>query len=367
MCEISSPSKKEKNIAKFVTQQLTELGAQIFTDDTGSKINGEQGNIIAYIPGNIKKEPILFAAHLDTVTPADNVQTLIKEDRIVSKGDTVLGADDKSGIAQILEAVRTLKENDVPHGDIEIVLTAAEEIGLLGSKNLDYSKIKSKNGFALDAADINQITVKAPCQYSITWKIKGKAAHAGMEPEKGINAIKTAADAISKMKLGKIDFETTANIGVIQGGKATNIVTEEVLVKGELRSHNLQKLEYYKNQMLQCFWEAGSQPYLIDGETLFPKIEEKVVKEYHAIQLTDDDLAVQLAEKAISKIGLKPEKAAIGGGSDANIFNGNGIKTAVLGTGMQKYHTTDEYILIDDLVKGAEMVLEIIRIYAEMK
>ncbi|HHE37867.1 MAG TPA: M20/M25/M40 family metallo-hydrolase [Candidatus Cloacimonetes bacterium] len=362
LVQIDSESKNEMEIALSLEADLQDLGAVVHFDKANEKTEGNVGNLYAYFPGKVEKEPILFCAHLDTVVPGNGVKPKIREDRIISDGTTVLGSDDKSGIAEIVWAIKELKENNERLAPIEVLFTISEEIGLLGAKYLDYSMIKSKIGYALDAHEIGEITIAAPSQNSMKYTVIGKEAHAGAEPEKGINAIKIAAEAISKMPMGRIDDETTCNVGVIKGGRATNIVPNKVKIKAEARSHNNEKLRILTKQMSETIKQTAEKYKLDDFQA---DVKIKVVEEYQAFKLDEEDHIVELVKKASENCGLNFKTSISGGGSDVNIFNRNGLKMGVLGTGMNKVHTVDEFILIKDLEDGARWIKEIIREYSK--
>jgi len=354
LVKIDSISREERNLADFLIEKLEGFGLDVIVDQAGEKVKSNSGNIIARLKGNIKKAtPIMFSAHMDTVVSGKNIKPVCDGEKIVSDGTTILGADDKAAIAALLEVLHIIKENNIPCGDIEIVFSICEEIGLYGAKNLDLSELKSQIGFVLDAGgQVGGITTSAPSQNSIEFIIRGKAAHAGAEPEKGINAIQVAGFALSRMKLGRIDEETTTNIGIISGGKATNIVPDKVTLKGEVRSRNKKKLEKYTEQ-LKKIAEDTAQEYKA-------KAEIKINREYDCYNLSSDDRTVKIAIRAAEKIGLLPSFHASGGGSDANIFNKKGFPSVVLSVGMEKVHTVDEYILVKNLKNTAEYVLSII-------
>ncbi|HWI55382.1 MAG TPA: M20/M25/M40 family metallo-hydrolase, partial [Desulfobacteria bacterium] len=349
----------ERDIADYLIGKMTEMGLNVIEDQAGKSIGNiagrETGNIIATLKGNVPNAPtLLFSAHMDTVEPGRGVQPVIKDDVIYSDGTTVLGSDDKAGIAAVLEALQTIRDEELPHGDIEIVFTVSEEVGLLGAKNLDYKRLKAVYGFVTDCdGSAGTIITKAPSQHRITASIIGKAAHAGINPEVGVNAIYVASSAISKMQLGRIDEETTANIGVIQGGKATNIIPELVNIEGETRSIDPDKLEEQTNKIVKTLEEVAVEmgaKAIVKTELLYPRLK-----------LEESDKAVALAVRAAENLGLKPVLVSTGGGSDANIFNGYGIPTVNLGIGMSKVHSTEEFIKIEDLVMNAGYVLEIIK------
>ncbi len=350
---ISSPSYKEGNFAEVIKKDMKKIGFEVIVDDAGIKAGSDTGNVIGYLSGNKDIEPIMFCAHMDTVTPCNNIEPIIEDGIIKSKGDTILSADDKAGIIAILEGIRHIKENNIPHGDIEVVFTICEEVGLYGSKYLDYSKIKSKMAFVLDASgDIGGVNVQGPAQAQIHAKFHGKAAHAGLNPEKGINAIQVASRAIDRMSLLRIDEETTANIGVIKGGSATNIVADYVEVEFEARSLNEEKLNKQVNHMVEAMEEAAKE--------FNANVDIKVDNSYPTFKLDKDEPILKIIENAMNKVTIPYMPKPTGGGSDTNIFNGNGLKAATLGIGMFGAHSVDEYIAEEDIVKTAEIVVAII-------
>ena len=355
LVKIDSISKNEAKIAKLLLKRLRDLGLEVIIDETAKEIGGDTGNIIARLKGDVKRFcPVVFVAHMDTVTPGNNVHPQIKEDgRIVSDGKTILGADDKAGIAALLEALRFIKEINIPHGDIEIVFTVCEEIGLLGSKNLDTSQLKSKMAFILDAIGrTGRIITSAPSCRNFKIVIRGKAAHAGANPENGINAIKIAGDFISQINLGRIDEETTANIGIISGGKVTNIIPDKVVLKGEVRSRDNEKIESYIYKLQETLENLAKKANAIT------KIEVK--KNFNGYKLSSTSTIVKVAIKAAESIGLQPELCSGGGGTDANIFNEKGILSINLAVGMMNAHTTGEWIYIEDLERTKKYIIAII-------
>ena len=354
LVQIDSAPKAERQIADALIQKLEKLGFEVSEDDAGEKIGGTAGNLIAVLEGEKDAPALLFCAHMDRVEPGSNIKPQIKDGIITSDGTTILAADDVAGIVAILEAVRICREEKIPHGRLEILFTVAEEGGLFGAKNLDTTKLKAEAGFFLDAGGpVGTIVVQAPAQKGVKATIHGKAAHAGVAPEAGISAILVAAEAFTKMKLGRIDEETTANIGVIQGGVATNIIPDRVDFKGEARSLNNTKLDQQIEHMLEVINTTCS--------TYGVKADISVDHSYSAFGLSPDDYVVQLATQAAKVIGLEPRLESTGGGSDANIINGYGIPSVVLGMGYTDVHTTQEAIPIDQLVAAAKYVLSIIK------
>jgi tripeptide aminopeptidase len=358
LVRIDSISREERNIADFLIEKLENLGLEVIVDQAGEKVGANSGNIIAKLNGNTKvATPIMFAAHMDTVVPGKNINPLREGEKIISTGETILGADDKAGIAAILEALHLIRENNILYGDIEILFTICEEVGLCGAKNLDVSQLKAQIGFILDAGgQVGQIIISAPSQNSLDFTIRGKSAHAGANPEEGINAIQVAGVALSRMKLGRIDEETTANIGIISGGKATNIIPDEVILKGEVRSRNEGKLEKYTKELKKTTEDAAQE--------FKARAEVKINREYHCYNLSPDDQVVKIARKAAKDIGLQSLLRPSGGGSDANVFNKKGLPSVVLAVGMEKVHTIEEYILIKELKNATEYILSIIKTVA---
>ena len=354
LVRIDSISREERNLAIFLIKKLEDLGLEIKVDQAGEKVKSDSGNIIARLKGSVKKAtPIMFSAHMDTVVPGKNIKPICDGEKIVSDGKTILGADDKAAIAALLEALHIIKEHNIPCGDIEIVFSICEEIGLHGAKNLDISSLNARMAFVLDCGgQVGEIINAAPSQNSLKIIIHGKAAHAGSNPEEGINAIQVAGFVLSRMKLGRIDEETTTNIGIISGGKATNIVPDKVTLEGEVRSRNEEKLEKYTEQLKKIAEDTAQE--------FKAKAEVKTNREYYCYNLSTDDRVVKIAMKAARDIGLQPELHPSGGGSDANVFNKKGFPSVDLAIGMEKVHTVDEYILVKSLKNTVKYVLSII-------
>ncbi len=358
LVKIDSVSREEKEVADFLVKKLEDLGLEVMVDQAGEKVKSNSGNIIARLKGNIKKAtPIMFSAHMDTVVPGKNIKPICDGEKIVSDGKTILGADDKAAIAALLEALYIIKENSIPCGDIEIVFSICEEIGLRGAKNLDISDLNARMAFVLDCGgQVGEIISAAPSQNSLKIIIHGKSAHAGSNPEEGINAIQVAGFALSRMKLGRIDEETTTNIGIISGGKATNIIPDEVTLEGEVRSRNEEKLEKYTKKLKQIVEDTARE--------FKAKAEVKINREYDCYNLSTDDQVVKIAMKAAKDMGLESTLHPSGGGSDANVFNKKGFPSVDLAIGMEKVHTVDEYILVKNLRNTVEYVLSIINTVA---
>jgi len=366
LAEIDSVSKDESRIAGELKKILESLGAEIFIDNAGEKTGSNTGNMLAKFKGNKDGPPLLLNAHIDTVEPGKGVKAVLKNGIFTSDGTTILGADDKSAIAVLLETIRVLQENHLKYGPIELLLTICEEIGLLGAKHLDFNLITAKYGYTLDATDTEGIVTRAPGANRLEFKIHGKDAHAGAAPEKGINAISIACKAIAKLELGRIDHETTCNIGIIEGGLATNIVPNLVTVKGEARSHDKEKLQRVTDNIISSFKEAvdNYKPVSDDG---LPRLEILMENDFSRTHIPDDHPVVQMAQKAASNLGRNMITKMTGGGADANIFFQKGIITGVLGTGMRDMHTVRESVSLDDMVRTSELMLEIIKIHSQRR
>jgi tripeptide aminopeptidase len=365
LAAIDSPSLHEGTIARYLQQRFTQLGAKVSVDECATQINGETGNILALFPGNKSSaKPLLLSAHMDTVTPAIGVQPVLADGVFRSAGATILGADDKSGIAQIIEAIQCLQENNIAHPPLEVLITVAEEVGLLGIKHFDMSRLRAKHGLVLDSSGVGTVAVSSPGANKLRFVVEGVATHAGLDPEHGLSAIQVAAKAISKMQLGRIDTETTANIGLISGGQATNIIPNYVQVLGETRSFNAEKLRCQTEHMQQCFQDAVAAQSIIDmhGERRNAQLDIDVVADYPAMKVDPASEMITNLLKAAALVDQQLLVGSSGGGSDANIFNQQGIVVANLATGMQKVHTVDEFIRVDDLAKVCRLLLQFIRI-----
>ncbi len=359
---IASPSLREGEISRYLQGRFRELGGDVIVDDAGAAAGSESGNLIVSFPARGRQcEPLMLSVHMDTVEPADGVMPVLESGLFTSAGETVLGADDKAGIAEIVEAFEILRERDLPHGPLEVVVTICEEIGLVGAKLLDYSLIRSRRGLALDTNGVDRIIRKAPCANKLRFEIIGREAHAGISPEQGVSAIAVASRAIDNMRLGRIDEETTANLGTIHGGQASNIVPNRVVVEGEARSHDTEKLVCQTEHMVNCFQQAALQSSIeLAGQTVHASVNVEVIGDYPLMQVAEDAGIVQLVRQAGESLGRTIAVEAAGGGSDANIFNGHGIETVILGTGMDRVHSVEERVTVDDMVRVSELLVEII-------
>lgn len=343
---IASLSGEEEKISQRVIKDLKKIGLKVSRDKIG--------NLIVRIKGSIPKAPtILLNAHLDTVGPGKNIKPKVKAGVVYSDGATILGADDKSGVAAIVEALTVIAEKKIAHGDIVLVFTVQEETGLIGSKALDHRKIKADYGFVFDGGSPAIVHNAAPSQKNLEVWIHGKAAHAGVHPDKGVNAIKVVSEAIAKMKLGRIDKETTANIGIIRGGKATNIIPEKVYLKGEARSRSMKKLTQQIKHMSDCLKKAAKQ----SGA----KVKIKINPMYDAFHLSKRDKILKIVTQALKKMKIREIIKASGGGSDANIFNQYGIKSVILGAGAHNLHGVKEKLIVGEFEMGTRLILELIK------
>jgi len=360
---IDSVSGEEADICREIRKILESMGAETFVDNAGEKAGSNTGNLIAKFKGNTPAPPLLLNAHLDTVEPGRGVKVRFKDGIFTSDGNTILGADDKSAIAVLLETLQILQEKNLPYGPLELVFTVCEETGLLGAKHLDYSLISAKYGYALDATDTEGIVTRAPSSNHLEFTVHGKDAHAGAAPEKGINAIFLACKAVAGLEIGRIDRETTCNIGIIEGGFATNIVPNLVTVKGEARSHDEDKLKQVTERIVSSFKSViADYPSPSDG---LPRLDMLVEKDFTRTHIPDDHLLVRLAQQAGARLGRKIITKTSGGGADANVFFQKGIMTGVLGTGMRDMHTVRESVHLDDMARTTELLLEIIKIYSD--
>jgi len=365
LAEIDSISKEEGILAGKIREILVSMGAETMVDDAGEQIGGDTGNLIAKFKGNAKVPPLLLNAHMDTVEPGRGVTAVLKNGTFTSDGSTILGADDKSAIAILLETLYILRENNLTHGPLEVVFTVCEEIGLLGAKHLDFNLLTATYGFAVDATDTEGIVTRAPSANHLEFEIHGKDAHAGAAPEKGINAILLAGKAIAGLEMGRIDHETTCNIGIIEGGIATNIIPNLVKVKGEARSHNEDKLNEITDRIATSFKKVIEEYKVKDTNGELPRVDIRIEKDFSRTDIPLDHPVVVLADQAAENLGRKMKTKTSGGGADANVFFEKGILTGVLGTGMRDMHTVRESVNLDDMVRTVELLLEIIRLHAK--
>ena len=375
LCEIDSPPRREKKVSDYLIRTFHDLGAASIEEDRSAEQTGADcGNLIISIPGNRPDlETIFFACHMDTVEPGCGVEVLRNGDIFTSRGDTVLGSDDKSGIAALIELIQILRDNKIDHGPIELLFTTCEEIGLLGAKALDHSRLSARYGYALDSTGIDRIITGAPAANKLKIEVHGIAAHAGLHPEQGISALCLTASAIADLRLGRLDEESTANFGLIHGGVATNIIPDHITIEGEVRSHSLQKLAAHTEEIKRTFQqviECWPLPPSLAPAPLghpspvslapAPSVTINVQQEYPAMRLELSDPVLARVKQAGMNLGRNLEFQIAGGGSDANILNSFGLPTAIIATGMDKVHTTEECLDLKDLISLTELLFAIV-------
>jgi tripeptide aminopeptidase len=346
MVRIDSESGNEAEMVEYLRGEFTAMGAEATVDG--------YGNLVAKFPekGCSGKAPILLSCHADTVQPGKGIEPVLKDGVIRSGGETILGADDKAGIAEMLEALRTAEV----HPPVEVAISRQEEVGLLGVKNMDFSLITARAGFLLDNDTLDTIVIGGPSYFAIDVDIKGKAAHAGMEPEKGINAIQAAARAIAALELGRLDTDTTANVGVIKGGLIRNGVPDSASFLAEARS-----LDHAKGQALA---DRMVETIRSEVEGFGASVEIRVDNLCRAVDIPEDSKTVEISKKALKSVGVDASTTFITGFTDASIYNNEGIEVAVVGIGAHNEHSTDEYIEIADMEKAMRMIVEILRLCA---
>jgi len=354
LVKISGASKNERQVADYVTEMLKRLGFEVSEDDSGKKVGANSGNIIGFKPANYRTDlSVLFSAHMDTVNPCKNVIPIEKDGKLYSDGSTVLGADDRAGINAILTGLKRLSEKRIKHPNIEVVFTICEEMGLLGSRLLDISRLKSKNAFVFDCSlPPGNIVSQTPTVFEFEIVCKGRAAHAAISPEKGVHSIKIAAGAISQIETGRLKENTVFNIGVINGGSATNIVPEKTKIKGEIR----------------CFRDDLLNKILTDTQKVFEKeakkyggsIEFKKEKKYLGFNLKEDDPTIKIVKSAMNNLNKRCILNKYTGGSDANNFSEKGIDAVNIGLGTENVHSKDEAISIDNIIFSSNLFIEII-------
>ncbi len=345
LVKLDGPTGGEDPVARDVMARLAALGCVTARDSFG--------NVIARLAGH-GEEAMLLNAHLDCVQPCLNVHPVVTYGVVRSDGSTVLGADNRAGVAAALEVVTSLLEDGVRHLPLEIVFTLGEEAGLLGAKALDYGMLHARWGLTLDASGpVGGGVVSTPWHDVIKTTIHGRAAHSGVEPEKGVDAIRAAALGIAAMKLGRIDEETTANVGKIAGGTAMNIVADRVEVLAEARSRNEEKLKRQTSSMVQELDAAAAR--------LGARADIEVTRAYDGYNLTEDTPIVARMQSAARSVDIEPRLTVTGGGSDANILHAHGIDILNLTAGYQDAHTIHESIAVGELVKLATLVEAIVR------
>jgi len=350
-----SPPGEERAVADRVIAELRAIGLEVEEDDAGSKIDSTIGNLLCRLPGRSEGgTPIFLCAHLDTVPPQGPLEPVVGEDGIVrNAGGTILGADNKSAVVAMIEAARRIVREGRPHAGVELLFTAKEEVGLLGAGAFDQTTLEAELGFVYDqAAPIGDVIVGAPYQRSMLVRFHGRPAHSGMVPEEGRSAIAAAARAIADLRLGRIDEETTANVGLIRGGSARNIVPEWCELEAEARSHDARKLADLVQEMLDTFAFAASVAECT--------LETEVSETYQGYRFKTDDPIVQLARTALARCGYELVPTLTGGGADANVFNTRGLPCLNLANGMMAIHTAEEHIAVADLDAMVDVTLALV-------
>ncbi len=364
---IDSESYNEGAVHKHLLAELKKMGCTVFVDKAGKKIGSNApGNIIAFLKGTRAGKPFLLSTHMDTVKPGKGIKPQVKGGRVTSDGTTILGADDKAGVAVVLEVLRTLKEQKPDCGPVQALFTLNEENGMGGAKNMDYSKIKGRDGLILDNESVSELLIQGPevCDFKVT--IQGAAAHAGVCPEKGISALEVAAKALSMMKLGRIDKDTVCNFGVVNGGEVTNVVMPLLTMKGEVRSLYSKKLQKQIKHMKDCFAKAAKAfTKRVGGKTIKPVITIETPQRYGALYVPKTAPAVKLVMAAAKKYGVKMVAGPSGGGCDANVMCQHGLVMPNMGVGCQNCHTTQEYLDLKEFYQAAAITLDVVLSYGK--
>jgi tripeptide aminopeptidase len=354
LCLADSPALNEGPSFEICVEELNSLGIQWHGDGAAAEIEGAKGNIIAHLHGSLPGPHIFFSAHIDTVEPTAELEIFEEDGILRSNGLTILGADDKAGVAPILEALRVISETGMPHGPVTILLSVAEEIGLRGAAAMKLEGLGLDFGYILDTGPpVGSFVNRTAYHDAVNARIVGKAAHAGKHPEDGINAIQVAADAISRMRLGRISEETTASFGIIQGGSAVNVVCPSVVLRGEARSTSQADLQAQVDHMIAELNGAA--------ERWGAEVRVEHFRHYPGYHVDPAHECLKVGLAAAEALGLSYPLRTTLGGSDANIFNANGLPCVVCGTGMEEIHTHHEWVNTADLVLLTELVLEIIR------
>ena len=355
---LASPSRHERAVADAIIRHLASVHVDVHEDDTGRRIDGDAGNLSCTVRGTGSFPHLALGAHMDTVEPVGELDPQLADGVFTNKAHSILGSDDKAAIAALLHATELLVRSGEPFPTYEMFFTVSEETGLVGAKHMGEHVLSSPFAAVLDSSGpVGGIAVKAPSQQGLQAVFRGRAAHAGVEPERGRSAILGAAKAIAAMKLGRLDEETSANIGVIHGGSASNIIPDYCEIKGECRSHDDAKLAHTAAAMVDALQEGAAQAGV--------DVDITLVHEYRAFSLTGRAPVVRLAKAAVAAIGLEPRLVTGGGGSDANVLNARGLATVNLDAGMMQVHSADEYVTLDDLERLCRLALEMIRLAPE--
>jgi tripeptide aminopeptidase len=349
LVRIDSEPGGEGRVGTYVKEFLSSVGVEPVEDSAGEVNGGDCGNLIATLAGDAECPSIILNAHMDTVAPGRGVVPMDRGDRFSSDGTTVLGADCKAGVAAILACVEELARNGVRHRSLELVFTVQEEPGLIGAKNLDIEALSGEWGVVLDGSGpVGGIVLEAPSQERFVFRVRGRSAHAGVEPEAGNNAITCAAAAIATVPGGRIDEFTTANIGRISGGTAVNVVPDLAVVEGEVRSLSERRLEEVRSSIEEEFRASASRHGC--------ELESDIERCFEHFRLSEDSTPVKALSSAVKGCGIEPVFTTSGGGSDANVFNAGGLEAAVVQIGLANAHSTEEYIMKQDLLALANIL-----------
>ena len=350
---IPSPPGNEREVARRVESYLRELGLDVDEDDAGARIGSNAGNLYCRIGPTEAGVPIFFCAHLDTVPPSGAIEPVLEDGVIRNAAGTILGADNKAAVAAMLESARRLRAEARPHAGVELVFTPKEEVGLRGAGAFDLSRLAAEFGYVYDqAGPIGEVVLGAPYAAILDLRFHGRAAHSGMAPEEGRSAIAAAGRAIADLRLGRIDDETTANVGLISGGTARNIIPEWCALSAEARSHDERKLADLVQEILDAATFAAGVAEC--------ELETEVHRGYRGYRFRPGDRPVQLACSALERTGYRPRFSLSGGGADANVFNERGLPCVNLANGMANIHTPDEHIAVEDLDGMVEVTLALI-------
>lgn len=355
LVSISSPSLSERFVCDYLSSKLSELGFSLHEDLVGEKIGGNSGNLYGFLPGDESWEPLLFCAHMDTIECEDGKKAIFHDDGLItSNGETILGSDALSGVSAIIEAITTIKEENINHRPIEVLFCVAEEIYGLGSKLFDYSLLKSTESYTLDlSGKVGSAAYKAPSILTFDIIVKGKSTHSNFKSNESVNAVTVAAKALAKIKTGRIDENSTCNIGLIQGGRAPNIVPDLCTVRGEIRSYSHDEMCTLLNELTETFSTVTKE----HGAKM------EVVHELHieAYETPLNHPVVKRFQRVCEKLDVPCELRSTFGGSDNNNIEKHGINGLVLAAAMNKCHSCEEYTSVSELEKITKIVVELMK------
>lgn len=360
MVKIDSETWHEQEMHRYLLDKFQSLGLTTFEDNSMATTKLGSNNLVAKLAGTLDAEPIFFSSHTDTVVPGKGIEVEERDGMLYSKGETILGADDKAGIAIMLEAIQRIQEEGIETGPLEFVLSPGEELGLVGASALDFSLLEAKRGYVLDSAgEVGRVTIASPYLFKYNVTITGKSAHAGLAPETGISCVDILTQALPKIKTGRLDAETTANIGSIHGGEVTNIVLDKLTVYGEVRSIDLSKVETLLDEMKEAFETAAVE--------MGGSVEIEINQYATGFRINKEQKVMQTLQTACDQLGLTVQEEVSGGGSDANAFNANGLEAVNLSIGYEEIHTVKEYVSIAEMEKAVDLVVELIKTVATVK